>query len=260
MGFRPWRWVPFTAYRKWRQTHRKLTQEWEAARGTLILGDYDRLLAALERDLSAVAAETYATLAAGADPVEELPDPEAFADRFIQRLLGRFPTRAAIEANLRLEYATAALVNPAMVEAELAARDRVQRAREAEREAHRRQQQLVWERADAERVELQARQRVAAQQIRMHELEEQQRRIQLEEMRQAELAHYRQQLQEMASPMQAVFQQLRAQIYEDARAVAASLEKHGTLIGASSRRARNMCQTFHLLDACLLYTSDAADE
>ncbi len=31
---------------------------------------------------------------------------------------------------MRLEYSTAALINPAMVEAELAARDRVQRAQE----------------------------------------------------------------------------------------------------------------------------------
>ena len=108
---------------------------------------------------------------------------------------------------------------------------------------------MVWERADSEQVDLQARQKAATHQIRMHELEEQQRRTQLEEMRKAEMEHYREQLQEMASPMRAVFNQLRVQIYDDARAVAASLRKHGTLIGASSRRARNMCQTFRLLDA-----------
>ena len=160
MGFRPWRWVPFTAYRKWRKLHQKLTGEWDAARRTLILGEYDDLLAALERDLSVVAAETYATLAAGMDPSplyagctnDNVPGLEAFTGRFTHRLMVRFPTRQAIEANLRLEYSTAALINPAMVEAELAARDRVQRAREAEWEAHRREQQLVWERADAERV------------------------------------------------------------------------------------------------------------
>jgi len=71
----------------------------------------------------------------------------------------------------------------------------------------------------------------------------------LEEMRKAEMAHYREQLQDMASPIKAVFGQLRAQIYDDARAVAASLRKHGALIGASSRRAKSMCQTFRLLDA-----------
>ncbi len=95
MGFRPWRWVPFTAYRKWRRLHQKLTGEWDAARRTLILGEYDGLLAALERDLSVVAAETYATLAAGIDSsplnagrtINDLPDQEAFTGRFTHRLL-----------------------------------------------------------------------------------------------------------------------------------------------------------------------------
>lgn len=270
-GFRPWRWIPFTAYRKWRKLHRKLTGEWDAARQTHIQGVYGDLLEALERDLREVAAETYATLAAGIgstplaatialrtagdepprneSTIDGLPDQGTFTGRFVNRLMVRFPTRQAIEANLRLDYSTAALINPAMVEAELAARDQVRRAREAESEVHRREQQLVWERADAEGVELQARQEAATYQIRMHEMEEQQRRDQLEEMRKAEMEHYREQLQEMTSPMRAVFNQLRAQVYDDAQAVAASLRKHGTLIGASSRRARNMCQTFRLLDA-----------
>jgi hypothetical protein len=89
-------------------------------------------------------------------------------------------------------------------------------------------------------------------------MEEQQRLVQmrleaeerrLQAMHEAELAHARQQLEKMASPFQEVFEQLRAQIHQDVIEIAHSIQKNGYLRGKVAERARNLIETFRLLNA-----------
>ncbi|MCP4513966.1 MAG: hypothetical protein GY824_01885, partial [Delftia sp.] len=74
-------------------------------------------------------------------------------------------------------------------------------------------------------------------------------RRRLRAMHEAEMEHARQQLDNIISPFDEVFQQLRSQIHQDVSAIAASIEKNGHLRGKVATRARSLVDTFRLLNA-----------
>jgi hypothetical protein len=163
------------------------------------------------------------------------------------RVWRAMPTPETIRARLTLTYSTAALVNPAVVEAELAHRDEIRRMREMAQEAEndRREQMETERRLAREQVEAQKRHIWA--QARLAELETENRQKQLEDMRAVERDHYRRQLEQMASPVLAIFNSLRAQMYAGAQAVLQVLQS-GKANGPATRKARGMIQAFRLLN------------
>mgnify|MGYP000063348265 CR=1 FL=1 len=222
-GFRPYRWVPYTAYHKWRREFEKLRQEFEALKAE-ILAKYDEFVESLRRDFEAIAQEVYPTLG----PEMSL---EEFTASLIEKALSKMPPKEALGQALYMEYKTAILVDPASWERHLA---EVKKARlEAEIELERL-------RAEREKIELA---RILEQEKALQELRK------LEEMRRAELEHYKEQLRRMASPVEEVLHQLRARMCEHARAVLELLRTHGTLTGPGVRRVKNMVETFRLLNA-----------
>jgi hypothetical protein len=78
-------------------------------------------------------------------------------------------------------------------------------------------------------------------------LEAENRQKQLEDMRTVERDHYRQQLEQMASPVLAIFNSLRAQMHAGAQAVLQVLQS-GKANGPATRKARGMIQAFRLLN------------
>ena len=227
MGFRPYRYVPYTAYSKWREGHERLVQEWEALKAGLLFHYRFQVVPALEEDFREVAVE-----AAQALGMKDGEGKEAFVATIVKRARAAMPSFQDIVEGLVLEYSTAVLVSPAAIERDLAERDEIRRAR-----------RLIEEQAQLEEARIRAeRQRVEA--------ESRERERLLVEMRQAELAHYRQQLEQMASPIAEVFHRLRAQMFEDAQAVLATMERNeGRLIGPAVRKARGMIESFRLLNA-----------
>jgi len=172
---------------------------------------------------------------------------DEFAEDVMVRVRRAIPTPEIISERLRLTYSTAALVNPAVVEAELAHRDEIRRMREIAQEAEgaRREEKDRERRLAREQEEAQKR-RIWAQ-ARLVELEVEYRQKQLEEMRAVEREHYRQQLTHMASPVLAIFNNLRTQMHAGAQAVLETL-KSGRANGPAVRKARGMVQAFRLLN------------
>jgi len=166
--------------------------------------------------------------------------PEEFVENMVTQVRQAIPTPEAIRERLKLSYSTAALVNPAVVEAELAHRDEIRRVRQAAQEAEDQEYRLNREREEAEKRQIWA-------QARLAELELENRQQQLEEMRQLEREHYRQQLAQMASPVMAIFNNLRAQMHDGAQAVLAALQS-GRANGPARRKARSMVAAFRLLN------------
>ena len=236
-GFHPYRWVPFTSYGKWREAHQQIVQEWDQLRKNL-LEEYDeQLVPLLERDFTQVAEEAWISL--GHYGQGNDVDKETFVTGIVAAAQRRMPAREEIETRLRIDYRTAALVSPTLVEQELAYRDEITQ----ERELARQQALLEQTRLQAEKTEEEARRRIALEQA------QQQERL-LRQMREAELAHYRQQLAEMTSPIAGVFGQLRDRMLQDAQAVLATMQRNeGQLIGPAVRQARGMVETFRLLNA-----------
>ena len=234
-GFSPYRWVPFTSYAKWKERHQQILQEW-AQLEEQILEKYDEHLLLLERDFTQVAEEAWVSL--GRHESHDV-DRETFVAGIVAAARGRMPTEEEIGCRLRIDYRTAALVSPALVEQELAYRDQVHQERELAR------QQALLERAhvEAERAEEETRRRITLEEA------EQQERL-LREMRVAELDHYRQQLTEMTSPIASVFGQLRDRMLQDAQSVLETMQRNGgQLIGPAARQAKGMVDTFRLLNA-----------
>ncbi len=172
---------------------------------------------------------------------------EEFVESVMERIGRAIPTPEEIRENVSLSYSTAALVNPSVVEAELAHRDEIHRMREMAYEAEReqREKQAQERRLAHEQEEAQKRQIWA--QARMTEMEVEHKRKMQEDMRAIERDHYRQQLAQMASPVLAIFNSLRAQMYEGAQAVLEAL-KSGKANGPAARKARGMIQACRLLN------------
>ena len=237
-GFHPFRWIPFTSYAKWRGMHGKIVQEWDELKEKLLEGYDEQLIPLLEGDFTQIGEEAWMSLGRHGQERDDMGQ-EAFVAGIVAAARRRMPTKEEIRSRLRIDYRTAALVSPTLVERELAHRDQIRE----EREIARQQARLETARVEAERVEEEARRQAALEEAR------QQERL-LREMREAELAHYRRQLAEMTSPIAGVFAQLRDQMLSDARAVLETMRRNkGQLIGPAVRRARGMVETFQVLNA-----------
>ena len=214
-GFRPYRYVPFTAYPSWREGHERLVRQWEMLKLKVLFEYRFLLVPELEEDFEEVAVEAARALRLRGQKRQE------FIAHVIERAKAAMPTYRALCESLVLDYRAGLLLSRARIEEELAVA--------AEMEAKRREALARARAAEAE----------AAHKERL-----------LEEMRKAELEHYKEQLRQMASPIAEVFHQLRAQMYEDAVAVLTTMQKNnGKLIGPAVRRARSMVKTFRLLNA-----------
>ena len=212
-GFSPYRYVPFTAYETWREGHEKLVKEWEALKAKL-LSEYECLVATLKEDFEEVAREAARALDLRDEAQREL------VTRVVEQAQASMPSHEALTFGLTLDYRAGLLLSRARIEQEL----------------------LSAARLETKRRETLAKARVA-------EAEADQKKRQLAEMRKAELEHYKEQLQQMASPISEVFHQIRAQMHEDATAVLEAMRRHeGKLIGPAVRRARSMIETFRLLN------------
>lgn len=234
-GFRPYRYLHFAAYQPFRERWEKLEREFEAIKADIIenLDDYHSVF--LE-EYAGLAKEAWDAMMAsnGHERVlivhlknggsETFEGPDDFVDWVTTRAAPLFPTEAKVLADLHADYKTAILVSQADVAAEEARRD-----------------QAVAESAQAaaEHTEATERERVARSEAQ----------IQMEAIRQAELEHARQQLEQVVSPFEELFGNLRAQVYTDARAVADSIRRNGFLNPQVARRVDNLVTTFQMLNA-----------
>jgi len=232
-GFLPYRWMPYTAWPTWKAQWDDLQVELEATRAA-ILEHRDEFVDAVAEEWTAIAEEAWdAIKARRADtngdfavitPQGAFDDRDEFVDHVVSQALARFPSVAEIQTNLFASFRTAILITGADVMEEQAREEQAQ-TDIAEEQSKRRQMD-----ADA-----------------MHQ--EQVRLETLAAVREAELEHQREALAQMTSPLQEVFEQFRARIYEDIKAVSASIAKNGYLRGKVAQRARRLLETYNRLGA-----------
>jgi len=239
-GFRPYRWVPFTAYEAWRAGWADLQAELAELKAD-ILTHYDEFVDALAADFAQVAHEAWdavrARRPAGAGEFALVTSQgafdslDAFTDHVVARAVAQMPSPDQIERGLYVDYKNALVVTGADLEAE-----------------HLHTEQLYTEQA-------QERTRQVEEWARQHKLRleveeaEQASGIRLAAMRQAELEHARRQLQNTVSPFAEVFEQFRARIYEDVQEIATSISRNGHVRGKVAERARGLLDAYRLLGA-----------
>jgi hypothetical protein len=243
-GFSPYRWIPFTAYETFVSEWQELLARFAEARRD-ILNHYEEYVDLLADDFRQVAENAWRSMQNG--QVVEIngvryTDLDRYTDRVVQCALARFPSRREIEDGLTADYTTALVY----AEQDLAA-DQLAASR-------------IYQQAEIERAETDARKREAylqahlleseiQRQVTMRSLEEQEKRIKIEAMLQAEAEHARQRLQAMASPFDEVFVQLRKQIAADCQSMLESIHKNGYVRGKVAEKGRGLIEFFELMAA-----------
>lgn len=154
-----------------------------------------------------------------------------FVEWIVTLAMNAFPTKARVEAMMRADYYTAVLLSEADISAEI--------ARKAEADAE-------TQSANTERAESYARQEKAKQQARVAESEAD---IAMAAIRQAEYDHARNQLENITSPFEELFANLRAQIYEDATEIARSIRDNGFLNPQVGGRIGRLVEMFEMKNA-----------
>lgn len=238
-GFRPYRWVPFTAYEEWKEEWDKLQGEWAEVKQD-ILDDYDSLRLQLRHDFIKIAAEAYEAIQARNG---EMAEPWSIFVRRVARIaLRQFPTGEQIKRDLWVDYKSALVLGAEDIEADLLARDRLREIRDEEAAKARLEQRKV----QTEMAELREQE---AERRRLREIRLKAEEDRLRAMHEAEMEHARRQMAETVSPWDELFQQLRAQMYQDAVSVLASIQRNGYLTGKVVQKAHNMVKTFRMLNA-----------
>lgn len=243
-GFRPYRYLPFTAYEKWVQKWEELVAEFNQVK-VEFLDNYDEDVAYIAETFQGVAAHAWTSLtkngAYSYAIVDGRPmDRDQFIDHVVANACAKMPSRHKIINDLKIDYITALVYGKAAAAEDLAKAEQINRERqqariaadEASRVAHL-QSSLLQEQLE--------------HQARIDRIEAEEREAKIEAMRQAEGAHARQQLAEIASPFQEVFSALRRQISEDATEMLASIQKNGSVRGKVAERGRGLLALFDLM-------------
>lgn len=225
-AFLPWRWIPFTAYQEWRDRHDKKVVELEAIKKD-ILKQYDSLLDQLAADFANVARSAWRSITAqGYDAVavdgQEFDSEDAYVDYVVGQAVAKFPTKARIKADLKIDYRTALLEDDADVQERMLAEDRSQAARESIR------------------VEAQA-------EARRQYLYDQEAQAKLDAMRAAEMEHARKRIAEMGSPIDDLVNALRARIKTDVLSMLESVKKNGFLRGKVAEKGAGLLEFYDLM-------------
>lgn len=262
-GFKPYRWVAYTAYQDWRERHDRIVADGEAVKADLI-ANRDRFVDQVAETYTQVAESAWIAATSGEDAsgrriqlysyVQVIDktthkpsalDHEQFVSYVVERTVAQIPTAEEIASRLKFDYTTALVYGEQDIAADLAAAEAVRQQLDLSRQVRRAEvlkadleNQQLAEKVRAEAWETQSRQRAA----------EAEREAKLAAMRQAEYEHHRQQLQETISPFAEVYRQAVSQFVDHAREILESLTKNkGQIRGKVAERGRGLLDLYQLM-------------
>lgn len=242
-GFRPYRWLPFTAYEAWKTRHIELTDRFNAVKAEII-AHYDEYRVTLAERFVRVAEESFSDLQKkgyewviiGRKPYSK----EDFIELVVNDAVAKMPSVQAVERDLKADYITGLVYGQEDIERDNLKAAKLEVQRETERQKQREAEYLSFEkiRAEQERVRHEAQ---------VNRLEEEEREVKLHAMWQAEMEHAKSQLNEIASPFTEVFTALRQQFADDAAKMLESIKKNGFVKGKIAEKGRGLLDLFDLL-------------
>lgn len=227
--FHPYRYVPYTAWAEFRREWDKLQGEWATLKSEM-LELWDNFRQVAEWEFEDVARDAYQTLLARLSRQGRTPESgeEAFVKAVVSSAMLHFPSRERVEQDLRASYRVRFI--SAVGGSSLATVDGTSAVYATKSAIH----EYVQEQVAGIESEVNA------------EIKE--RREQIAAMREEAMAAARREMAELGSPVNQLFDQVRAQIFEDVAEIAAGLRKNGTLMGRSAERAESLAKTFSLFN------------
>lgn len=243
-GFRPYLWVPYTAYEEWIAEHRRIVAEVDEIRQDFIerrAAYVDRLAA----DFTEVASNVWKQIAGlGYSGVRidgaVYDDLNAFTDAIVSRAIARMPTVEDIQTNLHIDYSTALVYAEADLAADRLAADRRRRQNEIEREAAAAQKREAY-------LQTHLLERQVQHENEMARLAEQEQRLKIEAMIQSEAEHARMQLEQMVSPFEELFVGMRRRMADDAVDLLSSIRRNGYVRGKIAEKGRKLLEIYQLM-------------
>ncbi len=236
-----YRWIPWRAFDAFEREFRAAQAALEEARAA-VLEEYDAVREEVVETILRLAADSARRLEATGHAA-----PEGFQDAVVRGVLAAMPSPDDLRDKLALHYRVGViLLGSEMLAEQRKAREERRRLEESEaqlRLEQRRQaarERLVQEEfwAEEERI----RRRLQAEE------EERRREAEVKErLRQLKVEAARDRMQEAMSPLEEGAKQLHLAVFEAASALRASLQKHGTLHGASAKKARDLARWFRLM-------------
>jgi hypothetical protein len=242
-GFRPYRWLPFTAYEAWKARHMELTERFDKVRAEII-EHYDEYRVQLASHFARVAEASFSDLQKqGYDWIIIAKRPyskEEFIQMVVNDAVNKMPTVQAVENDLKADYITALVYGQEDIERDSLRAAKLQSQRDIEFQKKREAEYLSFEKIRAE-------QEAVRHQTELNRLEEEEREVKITAMWKAEMEHAKSQLNEIASPFTEVFTALRNQFAEDAAKMLESIQKNGFVKGKVAEKGRGLIDLFELL-------------
>ena len=230
-GFRPYHWVPFLAWKEWRRRFAAAEKALQEAKDA-VLTDYDAIKDEMAEAFSRMAGDAALRYRALGQDV-----PDQWIQSVVGRYLAAIPTKEDV-VGVHLVWRPGLLVRDSQIQEELLEASRI----EAQREAIQARKRLEMEEIRSRQLQLNFAEELVRRNAQ-DELDSKRR------MREEAMARYREQLKEMTFPFQEAWDQLRSRIYDDAVAIAESIDKNGYLRGKTAQRAVRMARTFRLLNS-----------
>jgi hypothetical protein len=237
-----YRWVPWRAFETFERDFDTAKLDLEMAK-LEILEHYDAVRGEVIETFLRLAADSVRRLEATGHAV-----PDTFMDAVVQGVESAIPTPEDLQTRLSLRYRVGVmLLGSEMLAEQRKAREERRKLTDAEaNERLARQHQQVQDRILQQ--ELWAEEERIRRQLRMEEDERRREAEVKERLRRLKLEAARERLEEAMSPLEEGARQLHAAIHESASAIRTSLQKHGHLPGASSKRARELGRWFRLMN------------
>lgn len=260
-GFKPYRWIPYTAYQAWRDKHDAIVADGEALKADLIANrnQYVDEIAAIyaevaesawvaatsgEMDGRRVQIYQYVQVFDKRAHKQRALDHEEFLSFIVETTIAQIPTVEDIQEKLRWDYTTAlvygeqdAAADQARAEAIREQIDLARQLSQAEAEKAKLENQRLAEQVRAEAWAIQQRQQAIAAE----------REAKIAAMRQAEYEHNVQQLKETISPFAEIYRAAISQFVDHAREMLESVRKNNHVRGKVAERGRGLLDLYQLM-------------
>ncbi len=240
-GFFPYRWLPYTAYDLWREKWDALVKEFDEVKEDMVR-NHDKYVEQMRQEYKQVAQAAWDSMTSGGryknlkirrKSIGVTMTESEFVSSFVDKTIAQIPDRSTIGTNLNAGYVTALVYGQADI-----AEDQAQATLIRERTRQEIERTAIENRRLNERLR---------QEAWNGQMDQREREIKIQAMRDAEMEHARKQLEEITSPFAEVFSAIRSRFAADAISLKESIERNGYVRGKVAEKGRGLIELFNLL-------------
>lgn len=251
-GFRPFRWLPYTAYQSWRTKHDEIVADAQQYVIEQMIDHHSENVDYVASEYTQIAEAAWLSATTGENTSGRRTqlykfvqlwdkekretlylDHEGFVSYIVSKVISQIPTVEDISEKLKFDYMTALIYGEEDIAADEAAAANIRAQVDFEREKADLENQLLREQVRSQAWNIQH--------------EQTQKEQMLEAMRQAEYDHHKQQLQDTVSPFVEVYRQAMYQFVDHAKDMLESIKKNKHVRGKVAERGRGLLDIYNLL-------------